>query len=358
MRGKKINEFTNTGLTQLEKEAPNILTHTQRDGTLEALDNVRMQDVSGCNVSSIGDSTGVFVLPFGGASLKVGVPFANCRSDNNQLYLNVFHKCSEFCGGNVRRKRTTFRVVCRTEDANYIRTSIRSIARVAYFVLCSRGIGGRRSVNVPQTTTVSTCNFIHDDDIRSTGPSTLGANRNTRMNLEVRLTTGEASYSSGIHGRPSVNVRQTTTPSTSRASRNTRMNPEVCLTTGEATCLRGIHGRPSVNVRQTTTPSTSRASRNTRVHLGNPQHCDWLIGRVKHSTGKIKGLEGNQGLKLEACIHPFFNELRDPSTRLPNGRPLPPLFNFKPQELKGASVELLAKLIPEHARKQSPIVVS
>ncbi|CAN7040024.1 unnamed protein product [Brassica oleracea var. botrytis] len=35
---------------------------------------------------------------------------------------------------------------------------------------------------------------------------------------------------------------------------------------------------------------------------------------------------------LEACIHPLFDELRDPNTRLPNGRPLPPLFNFKPQE--------------------------
>ncbi|KAI3808728.1 hypothetical protein L1987_24687 [Smallanthus sonchifolius] len=59
---------------------------------------------------------------------------------------------------------------------------------------------------------------------------------------------------------------------------------------------------------------------------------------------------------LEACIHPFFNELRDPNTRLPNGRPLPPLFNFKPQELKGASLELLAKLIPEHALNQCPFL--
>ncbi|KAF8408250.1 hypothetical protein HHK36_007398 [Tetracentron sinense] len=59
---------------------------------------------------------------------------------------------------------------------------------------------------------------------------------------------------------------------------------------------------------------------------------------------------------LEACIHPFFGELRDPSTRLPNGRPLPPLFNFKSQELKGASLELLAKLLPEHARKQCPFL--
>ncbi|KAJ8511109.1 hypothetical protein OPV22_001543 [Ensete ventricosum] len=38
---------------------------------------------------------------------------------------------------------------------------------------------------------------------------------------------------------------------------------------------------------------------------------------------------------LEALIHPFFDDLRDPTTRLPNGRFLPPLFNFKPYELKG-----------------------
>lgn len=30
---------------------------------------------------------------------------------------------------------------------------------------------------------------------------------------------------------------------------------------------------------------------------------------------------------LEACAHAFFDELRDPETRLPNG-PLPSLFNF------------------------------
>jgi hypothetical protein len=36
-------------------------------------------------------------------------------------------------------------------------------------------------------------------------------------------------------------------------------------------------------------------------------------------------------LQLEACMHPFFDELRDPNTRLPNGRPLPPLFNFRSQ---------------------------
>ncbi|XP_010933863.1 shaggy-related protein kinase epsilon [Elaeis guineensis] len=54
---------------------------------------------------------------------------------------------------------------------------------------------------------------------------------------------------------------------------------------------------------------------------------------------------------LEACAHPFFDELRDPNTRLPNGRPLPPLFNFAPQELKDASPELIQRLIPEHVKK-------
>jgi len=35
----------------------------------------------------------------------------------------------------------------------------------------------------------------------------------------------------------------------------------------------------------------------------------------------------------EACIQPFFDELRDPNTRLPNGGNLPPLFDFTEQEL-------------------------
>lgn len=31
---------------------------------------------------------------------------------------------------------------------------------------------------------------------------------------------------------------------------------------------------------------------------------------------------------LQACAHAFFDELREPGTRLPNGRDLPPLFDF------------------------------
>ncbi|KAH0999787.1 hypothetical protein HUJ04_013560 [Dendroctonus ponderosae] len=36
---------------------------------------------------------------------------------------------------------------------------------------------------------------------------------------------------------------------------------------------------------------------------------------------------------LEACAHPFFNELREPGTRLPSGNEFPPLFNFTGHEL-------------------------
>ncbi|XP_074653237.1 glycogen synthase kinase-3 beta-like isoform X2 [Tubulanus polymorphus] len=52
---------------------------------------------------------------------------------------------------------------------------------------------------------------------------------------------------------------------------------------------------------------------------------------------------------LEACAHNFFDELREPSTRLPNGRDLPPLFNFTPEELM-IQPSLNTQLIPQHAR--------
>ncbi|CAM0957395.1 unnamed protein product [Alopecurus aequalis] len=55
---------------------------------------------------------------------------------------------------------------------------------------------------------------------------------------------------------------------------------------------------------------------------------------------------------LDACAHPFFDELREPNARLPNGRPFPPLFNFK-HELANASTDLISRLVPEHVRRQA-----
>jgi len=36
---------------------------------------------------------------------------------------------------------------------------------------------------------------------------------------------------------------------------------------------------------------------------------------------------------METLVHPFFDELRDENAKLPNGNPLPDLFNFTPEEL-------------------------
>lgn len=36
-------------------------------------------------------------------------------------------------------------------------------------------------------------------------------------------------------------------------------------------------------------------------------------------------------LQLDACAHSFFDDLRDPNARLPNGQALPPLFDFTAQ---------------------------
>jgi serine/threonine protein kinase len=50
----------------------------------------------------------------------------------------------------------------------------------------------------------------------------------------------------------------------------------------------------------------------------------------------------------EVCAHPFFDEIRDPNTRLPTGKPLPVLFNFSLEEQMSAK-PYLHKLIPQHA---------
>ncbi|CAF5020375.1 unnamed protein product, partial [Rotaria sp. Silwood1] len=59
---------------------------------------------------------------------------------------------------------------------------------------------------------------------------------------------------------------------------------------------------------------------------------------------------------LEACAHAFFDELRDPDTRLPNG-PLPPLFNFSQQEIN-INPTLNSRLIPAHLHGQQTVTTS
>ena len=53
---------------------------------------------------------------------------------------------------------------------------------------------------------------------------------------------------------------------------------------------------------------------------------------------------------FQALAHPFFDELRDPNTVCPNGKPLPPLFNFCKEEMKYLEeCGLTDKIIPPHA---------
>ena len=51
-------------------------------------------------------------------------------------------------------------------------------------------------------------------------------------------------------------------------------------------------------------------------------------------------------IPVESCAHCFFDELRDPNTKLPNGRELPPLFNFTPQGTKSFHYQIKADLNP------------
>ena len=55
---------------------------------------------------------------------------------------------------------------------------------------------------------------------------------------------------------------------------------------------------------------------------------------------------------LQACAHTYFDELREPGTKLPNGRDLPPLFNFTDAELM-IQPTLNAQLVPAHLAKSS-----
>ncbi|KAL9267875.1 Shaggy-related protein [Drosera capensis] len=50
---------------------------------------------------------------------------------------------------------------------------------------------------------------------------------------------------------------------------------------------------------------------------------------------------------LDACAHPFFDGLRDPNACLPDGRAFPPLFNFTPEELSQATLDLRQRLVPQ-----------
>ncbi|CAG8630169.1 4734_t:CDS:2 [Funneliformis caledonium] len=70
-----------------------------------------------------------------------------------------------------------------------------------------------------------------------------------------------------------------------------------------------------------------------------------LISRLLEYT------PSNRLTAIQAMCHPFFDELRNPETRLPNGKDLPKLFNFTKQELS-IREDLISKLVPPHAEEE------
>jgi glycogen synthase kinase 3 beta len=54
----------------------------------------------------------------------------------------------------------------------------------------------------------------------------------------------------------------------------------------------------------------------------------------------------NRPNAYQALLHPFFDQLRDPGTTLPNGERLPPLFNWTREEVEYASPSLIQRLTP------------
>ncbi|KAJ6226108.1 protein kinase shaggy-related [Anaeramoeba flamelloides] len=109
---------------------------------------------------------------------------------------------------------------------------------------------------------------------------------------------------------------------------------------------------------------------------GKPTHQDFLAMKSQYSGNKFPDFEkkniqqyiGNNVPKLAidllskflvfnpkkrihpllALTHPFFDELRDPQTILPNNRKLPKLFDFDILELKTIHRDMRKKLIPSH----------
>ncbi|KAI9105370.1 protein kinase gsk3 [Phlyctochytrium arcticum] len=72
-----------------------------------------------------------------------------------------------------------------------------------------------------------------------------------------------------------------------------------------------------------------------------PESLD-LIGRLLEYTPV------NRLTAVEALAHNFFDELRKPETKMPNGKDLPPLFDFSPMELS-IQPDLNRALVPPHA---------
>jgi len=108
-----------------------------------------------------------------------------------------------------------------------------------------------------------------------------------------------------------------------------------------------------------------------QIQAMNPNHTSFKFPQIRpHPWSKVfrskaqadaidlvsKFLHYEPSLRIhpfDALAHQFFDELREPHARLPNGKPLPNLFNFTDSEIKMASERgLLKKLLPPEILKK------
>eukprot|EP01026_Neomeris_dumetosa_P028910 TRINITY_DN23420_c0_g1_i16.p1 TRINITY_DN23420_c0_g1~~TRINITY_DN23420_c0_g1_i16.p1 ORF type:complete len:404 (-),score=26.09 TRINITY_DN23420_c0_g1_i16:1161-2372(-) len=97
------------------------------------------------------------------------------------------------------------------------------------------------------------------------------------------------------------------------------------------------------------------------VEAMNPQQKDYRFPQIKpHPWNRVfkrvpqEGLDVIQGMlqydptkrlsAVQIMAHPFFDELRDSKTRLPDGRPLPPVSNWQIGEMEGIPQGLVQRL--------------
>ena len=96
-----------------------------------------------------------------------------------------------------------------------------------------------------------------------------------------------------------------------------------------------------------------------QIHSMNPNYSEFKFPQIKAHPwnrvfrsrtspdaidliSKILVYTPDKRLKpLETLMHPFFDELRDQNTKLPNGQPLPELFDFSREEISSAAPELI-----------------
>ena len=101
-----------------------------------------------------------------------------------------------------------------------------------------------------------------------------------------------------------------------------------------------------------------------QIHSMNPNYSEFKFPQIKaHPWNKVfrsrtppdaidlisKILVYNPDRRLkplEALLHPFFDELRDKNMKLPNGNPLPDLFDFSQEEISSTSPDIMEQLVP------------